>query len=264
VKEEFTFHIDHPPNRVRRMLEEAALATPGVLRDPAPDSRTVAYDGISVRYALFFWIEEYGPVARIRNRFMTRVYYHAKRHGLKWPTPQRELLHYEGPVVEAARTVSADGCAEKLKALPAFAVLPDESIEALAHAASLLHYGEDEWIMRVGEKEQGLHVLTEGEVAIAIEDTEGNEQEITHLGKGDVFGETGLFSRPISVVNATALTDVELLLIPHRAMNDIISKQPRFAAEMSTLIEERKKLIRRAQPEDLPPTPVPSVDGKAA
>jgi small-conductance mechanosensitive channel/CRP-like cAMP-binding protein len=263
VSEGFDLHIDNLPNKVHHVFKEAALATPRVLADPAPEVRTISYAGISVHYDVFFWIADYGPVANIRNEFMTRAYYHAKRHGLKWPTPQHELFYYDGPAVDAAQAVTAKKLSELLKTLPSFAVLADEAIEVLAGAAELLDYGQNEQIVCEGEKERGIYVLTRGRVSISSVDSDGQEHEITQMSVGDFFGETGLFGRAISSVTVTALEDVEVLLIPHRAMNNVINKYPRFAQEMSHLIGERRNLIRHAQRSGASLLPVRSRDGKA-
>lgn len=264
VREGFDLHIDNMPTTVHRVFMEAALATPRVLADPAPEVRTISYDGVSVHYDVFFWIADYGPVARVRTDFMTRAYYFAKRSGLKWPIPQRELFHYDGPAVAAAQAITTEKMSERLKALPAFAALTDEVLKLLASSAELLDYGQGEQIVRVGEKERGIYVITHGRVSISSEDMHGQEYEITQLTIGDFFGETGLFGRAISPITVAALQDVEVLRIPHGAMNDVINKHPPFAQAMSALIEERRKLIRRTQPTESNHSVVHPANGKAS
>jgi small-conductance mechanosensitive channel len=247
--EEFDFHVKHPPNQVLRMLYDAALDTPGVLADPEPDPRTVSYDGYSIHYKIFMWVEDYGPVQRVRNRFVTSVYYHAQRQGLTWMRREQHLFHFDGLQVDSQNAVTVERRARRLRALPAFDVLPEEAVEDLASQARLLEYGEGEPIMRKGEREQGLYVILNGHVSLAIQDDQGLTRELSQLHSGDVFGETGLFSRAISSYDTTALSDVELLRIPHRAVNEVINVQPRFANELSTLLESRRKLL------EVPTTP---------
>src|SRR5262249_38515261 len=47
-----SFGYHHPPNQIRRMLLETALATPGVVHDPAPHIRITgyAYDKFAINY----------------------------------------------------------------------------------------------------------------------------------------------------------------------------------------------------------------------
>jgi hypothetical protein len=46
-------------------------------------------------------------------------------------------------------------------------------------------------------------------------------------------------------------------------MNDVINTHPRFAQEMSTVIEERKKLLHHTQPSEADHTSAHSGNGKA-
>lgn len=263
VREGFDLHRDNPPTRVHQTLKAAALATPRVLAEPAPKVRTISFDGISVHYDVFFWIADYGPVADIRSDFLTRVYYFARRSGLIWPVPERQLYHYDGPATDAARATTPEKLAQAFKTLPSFAVLSDEAIASLARAATVLDYGKDEQILRAKGQERGIYVLTAGRVSLSTAGQTGREREITQLAPGDFFGETGLFSRPLSAVDVVALTDVQLLLIPHNAMTEIINRHPRFAQEMSAIIEERKRLLRRAKSLEEPLARVDSGNGPA-
>jgi small-conductance mechanosensitive channel len=250
IRQVLDFHRDSPPTRVHAALKEAALNTPGVLADAAPRVRTKSYDDVAIQYEVLFWISDYGQVRNIESDFMTRTYYVARRHGLRWPTPEHHLRHYDGLSVDAATVVTAEKLAANFKTVPSLSVLSEEAISSMAHASKMLVYGQGEPIVRKGEQEHGIYVLTNGRVALCTVGEDGEEREVTQLSAGDFFGETGLFSRAISTINVTALTDVELLLIPHRAMTEAINRHPRFAQEMNVLIEERKKLLSGANTVD--------------
>lgn len=249
VKEEIDFHIDNPPNLVRRILEETALDTPGVLSEPAPDARTAAYDGLSIRYKIFFWIEDYGPVAHIRNRFLTRLYYRARRAELRWSTPRREVHFYRGDDLERSDTEMAQGRRNQLQGIAAFAMLPAEAVDRLADAALLVRYGADETIVREGEKQQGVFVLLQGSAMIQGGGPGESRRQLLPLQEGDLFGETGLFGRAVSGATVVAQEDAQVLLIPRSEMLSVIGAHQRFAEEMNVLIEERRRALRRMERE---------------
>lgn len=246
VVEEFTFHIDSPPNQVRRVLEACALSTPGVLADPAPDARTVGYEDHRIRYKIMFWIEDYGPVAHVRNRFMTRIYYQARRQGLKWPAPTHAHFHFAGTTMDTDTAATDETKRAALRAVSLFAELTDPEIETLAAAAEQLDFGQDETILHTGESERGIYLLHQGSAVIQIADLTEAEEAIAQLSEGDFFGETGLFGRSLSAVSVVAQDDVRVLFLPRQAMTDVVEAHSYVAAEMNALIQARKKQLDRA------------------
>ena len=69
----------------------------GILLEPEPEVFTLNYEDSAVSYEVKLFIRDYGDVERIRERFMTRVWYAAKRNNLTIPFPIRTVYNYHGP-----------------------------------------------------------------------------------------------------------------------------------------------------------------------
>ncbi|NBQ89719.1 MAG: mechanosensitive ion channel family protein, partial [Betaproteobacteria bacterium] len=78
-----TFEIglsyDDPPNRVKTVLTELLLSTPGVLGEPGPLVRTVNYADFSVIYRVIFSVARQEELHAVRDAIMTRLWYVIRR-----------------------------------------------------------------------------------------------------------------------------------------------------------------------------------------
>jgi hypothetical protein len=108
------FSYNDPPNLARQVLKTTALET-------------------IVTYEVKFFIRDYGEIEQIRERFMTRVWYAAKRSNLSIPFPIRTLYHYHGPSSQKKRLATKFN--ESLQAIPAY--VPINREEAQQSTASL-------------------------------------------------------------------------------------------------------------------------------
>ena len=82
---EFELSFDHPPEMVKKLLEQAGAATPRVLKNPAPEGRLVKYDDHAVIYAIRLWVADYAPVPVIKSDYHCVFWYLAKRNKLIFP-----------------------------------------------------------------------------------------------------------------------------------------------------------------------------------
>ena len=83
----------------------------------------------------------------------------------------------------------------------------------------------------------------EAEVSMTSEDSV-REQEIAQLVPGDFFGESALSGKNISPVSVTAISDLELLVLPIEVMQTALERSTRLRQEFGVVIETRRKAIR--------------------
>ncbi len=70
---------------------------------------------------------------------------------------------------------------------------PDEILENFLAHCHRRRYPKKSIIIYAGDKSDVLYYITEGSVAVFIEDEDGREIVLTYLSAGDFFGEMGLF-----------------------------------------------------------------------
>jgi small-conductance mechanosensitive channel len=246
------FSYNDPPNLARQVLKTTALETKGILLEPEPEVYTLNYEDSAVSYEVKFFIRDYGDVERIRERFMTRVWYAAKRNNLTIPFPIRTVYNYHGP---SSQQKGIDKkFSESLQAIPAFVPINRE-YESLAPATSgiaLQHFAAGEKVIRQGQVGQALYIIVAGLALMSSRNLDGHEREILSLRNGEFFGEMSLFSGEPSMVTVVASNDLEVMKISAATVHQMIDRQPSFAREIGQILEIRRAAIQEGSQ---PPAP---------
>jgi small-conductance mechanosensitive channel len=238
------FSYNDPPNLARQVLKSTALETKGILLDPEPDVFTLAYEDSSVSYEVKFFIRDYGDIEQIRERFMTRVWYAAKRNNLTIPFPIRTVYNFHGPTSQQKGI--AKKFSESLEAIPAYVPLNREqqSVSPASSGISLQHFAAGEKVIRQGQVGNELYIIVAGQALMSTRGENGDDLELLSLRNGEFFGEMGLFSGEPSVVTISASNDLEVMKISAAVVNQMIDRQPSFAREIGQILEIRRLAIQ--------------------
>ena len=238
------FSYDDPPNKVKRVMRETALATTGVLEKPAPIIQTISYDDSSIGYNVKLFLADYDKVPQIRDEFMTRVWYAAERNNLNIPFPIRTVYH-NPPVTTSSEDV-VNGYLAQMRELPSFANVREDILLQLAGSATDRYFGEGEKAIAQGMSAREFYLIISGKASVTIKpDSSLPEQEIARLSDGDFFGESALSGNSISSVSVTALSDLKLLVLPIDQMQQALEHSTRLRQEIGSVIEVRRKAIAR-------------------
>ncbi|MFN5192973.1 MAG: cyclic nucleotide-binding domain-containing protein [Cyanobacteriota bacterium] len=240
------FSYNDPPNLARQVLKTTALETKGILLDPQPDVFTLDYSDHSVTYEVKFFIRDYGDIEQIRERFMTRVWYAAKRSGLSIPFPIRTLYHFHGPT--SLQKGIAKKFSDSLQAIPSYVPINrDEDARTPADSGiALQHFAAGEKVIRQGQQDNELYIIVTGRATMLKRFESGVELELLSLKSGEFFGEMSLFSGEPSSVTIAASNDLEVMKISAQVVNRMIDRQPSFAREIGQILEIRRLAIQEA------------------
>jgi CRP-like cAMP-binding protein len=107
--------------------------------------------------------------------------------------------------------------------LSLFGSLDAEQINRLAGVCTLSKFLPGEVIFREGEKGDEMHLLLEGEVAIARAESKAPVGVVT---KGECLGEMSLLTASAHSATATARTPVETAVLGHRDLTDLVRLRP--------------------------------------
>ncbi len=241
------FSYNDPPNLAKQVLKRTALETPGILLEPEPLVFTLGYDDSAVTYEVKFFIQDYGELEEIRDRFMTRVWYAAQRNGLSIPFPIRTLYHFHGPTSQE-KTISKK-FTESLQSLPSFVPLDkdQEKLQVPSEGIALHHFATGEKVLRQGQTNNALYIIVSGQAVMTTTDVEGRSREVLSLKAGEFFGEMTLFSGEPGIVTITAVHDLEVMMMSATVVNQMIDRQPSFAREIGQILEIRRRAIQDVQ-----------------
>ncbi|MCC0176110.1 mechanosensitive ion channel [Waterburya agarophytonicola K14] len=240
------FSYDDPPNKVKRVMKQTALATKGVLEKPEPVIQTISYDDSSIGYRVKLFLSDYDKVPMIRDEFMTRVWYAAERNGLNIPFPIRTLYHNPPTKINSAKVI--EEYLQQLHNFPSFASAGGDILAKLAQVATGRAFGEGEKAIAQGDRTEGIYIIVNGQALVTIRaENFVREQEVARLVSGDFFGESALSGKDISPVTVTALSDLEVLILPIETLQIALEQNTRLRQEIGMVMETRRKAIAMTQ-----------------
>ena len=152
-----------------------------------------------------------------------------------------DLHLYDEPSVKDGRwrpAASAESLAA-LQQLDNLSRLPVDELRTFAPLCVLRAFEADETIVTERSTARVLFIVVQGSVIVSRMDAVGHDVLLSLLGRGDVFGEGGLFGSRFRRTTAKAETRVILLQISYDEFKPLMAKTPRFAAQLRRAYRER-------------------------
>jgi small-conductance mechanosensitive channel len=239
---EMGFSYDDPPNRVKEVMLDLMRTTPGVLADPAPLVRTVAYADFSINYRLIFSVESQADLPEVRDAVMTRLWYVIRREGLNIPFPTA-LEYGPGETPSPPEPTPADWLREHPRFKP-----------ALEHGApAIVSFANGETAQGPDRSFQGFALVVAGRALLMADDASGGAVQIGELGPGECFGESLTAGGAAEKISVVADGDLRVLVFSDTAIDDLLNKHPALASEIGDALEARRQaaLAARKRPDKL-------------
>lgn len=245
VKIRVGFEFDAPPNKVKHMLSEVARTTEGILATPPVDIRVIAFGQYLIEYEARFFITELDSLPQIRSRFLTRVWYAARRAGIHIPYPVQSI--YKTEVAPTQRSERVPDTHAAIGSHELFSTLSPEDLLELEHSARILTYAIGERIVREADEGRSLYVLLDGVCSVSVKGSDGKEVSITELRKGDIFGEMSVLTGEPRSATVTALTDVTASVISRAKIAGLLQRnaplQEAFASYIAKRADSTKAIL---------------------
>jgi thioredoxin reductase (NADPH) len=125
-----------------------------------------------------------------------------------------------------------------------FPTLEPAEIERLRRFGETRTYGAGERLVTTGEPSPGMLVILSGEVAVTQHNVLGRNEPIVTHGAGGFMGELAQLSGRPSLVDASATTPVETLVIPSLRLRDVLVAEAELGERiMRALILRRVGLL---------------------
>lgn len=125
-----------------------------------------------------------------------------------------------------------------------FPKLGPEEIERLRRFGAIRQYRAGERLIGTGEISPGMFVIVSGEISVKRRDPFGHLAPILEEGPGDFLAEVGQLSGGPALVDAHAIADVEVLVVPSERLRNVIVVEAELGEKiMRALILRRVSLI---------------------
>jgi CRP/FNR family transcriptional regulator, dissimilatory nitrate respiration regulator len=119
-----------------------------------------------------------------------------------------------------------------LERVPLFSSLHPVTLQHIAEAAIPVSATRGKVILKPGDTCDGFFVVVYGRIAVALRSDNGAEKVIELLGTGQALGLAALFAETRSRIEARAISDSKLLLIPREFVHAELAGNCAFARSL--------------------------------
>ncbi len=244
----FTIHVEphHSPERVKKVLLNAAMATEGVENDPPPATRflglTAGMTGQSESWAAnylisTFW-KDYGMKFAHNEAIWLNVWSHLRHAGIRHIITRQDVsMVFQGIAPKKEKMSNALAV---LKEMDIFRPFPEEAKRHLSERMKSYWYPSGEMLVRQGDAGDSLFIIVEGVLGVWTKTEDGRSIEIARLGAGNFFGEMALLTGEPRTATVVAITDATLFEITKEDIFPIIEKRSDITWAISEVLSERK------------------------
>jgi CRP/FNR family cyclic AMP-dependent transcriptional regulator len=121
-----------------------------------------------------------------------------------------------------------------LKNVPLLTELNDKTLKSIIRESRQVSYTKGKLIMKEGDQSVVFHIILDGSVVIVK-----NGEQISRLGKGEFFGEMGLFTGRPRSADVVALEPTKCLALTAWAFRSYLRHNPTIAFEVIRTLAER-------------------------
>jgi CRP-like cAMP-binding protein len=119
--------------------------------------------------------------------------------------------------------------AELLGKTELFGSLGDADREAIAGRMRRTQFEADQMIFSRGDPGRDIYLVLEGRIRLSILSSDGRELSFAHAGPGNIFGEIAALDGGERTAGATAITRVQAMSLPQRALLELIENNAKVA-----------------------------------
>lgn len=226
----------YPPKMIKRLLNQAALSTEGVIHDIRPDIFLVKYNDFSVDYRMRFFINDYSKAPIIKTAVMEKIWYVFNRNDVVIPFPIRDVyMKKEKPLFTEEEMLSILGKIDFLQDLD------KEGLMDVASRLKLMLYFAGEVILRQGDTGDTFYILKSGTVEVSATNEKGEMFLKKNLDSGTFFGEISVLTGEPRTATIEAVTDVELLMLNKADFEHLLNTYSNMDEKISQKIVFRQK-----------------------
>jgi CRP/FNR family cyclic AMP-dependent transcriptional regulator len=110
-----------------------------------------------------------------------------------------------------------------------FGPLDDPDRTAIATRMRRVAFDPDQMIFSRGDPGREIYLVLEGRIRLSILSSDGRELSFAHAGPGSIFGEIATLDGGERTAGATAISRVQAMALPQRAMLELIENNPKVA-----------------------------------
>ena len=237
IRMDIGLEYDAPPSLVERVLIEAALDCPMVLRKPAPDVFLTEFGNSTVTYQLRFWLGDHANYNPANSQIRTTLWYALRRNKIAIPYPIQQQIFIKKP---APHTEDRDLIRESIRKAVFAPALSPAQLEEIVGRSKIVRFGKGERIIRQEAEAAGpMYVIVSGRAEVLVE-SNGRSTSVAMLGPDDCIGEISVLTGEKRTATILALEDCLAVEVDKETLAPIISASPELLESLSELLAQRR------------------------
>lgn len=128
---------------------------------------------------------------------------------------------------------------EFLANVPIFENLSLEKLQPLGEKMRSRKYQRGEVVFHQDDPGDRMHIIVQGRVRISLDSDDGREKDVALLQTGECFGEMALLDGSNRSAKATAVEEIETLVLMRDDFLDFIKEYPEVATHTTALLTNR-------------------------
>lgn len=247
----FTIHVDpsHPPERVKKVLLDAALSTQGISKRIPPATRflglTAGMTGQSeswaANYLMSIYVEDYGKKFAHNEMIWLNVWTHLKQAGIRHIMERHEVQMSLIKPREDRKEDKDGGRLAILKRISIFKPFSNEDKAYISKRMKSHYFRPEQEVVRQGDDGDSLFIIAEGALSIRVLSRSGDKDiEVARLGTGNFVGEMALLTGEPRTATIVAISDTHLFEITKEHIYPLIKRQPEISRRLSEVLTKRK------------------------
>jgi CRP/FNR family cyclic AMP-dependent transcriptional regulator len=110
-----------------------------------------------------------------------------------------------------------------------FGSLDQQDRTAIAGRMRRTQFDADQMIFSRGDPGREIYLVIEGRIRLSVLSSDGRELSFDHAGPGHVFGEIATLDGGERTAGATAISRVQAMALPQKALMELIENHPKVA-----------------------------------
>jgi CRP/FNR family transcriptional regulator, cyclic AMP receptor protein len=110
-----------------------------------------------------------------------------------------------------------------------FGTLSESDRVVIAGRMQRVRFEANQMIFSRGDSGREIYLVVEGRIRLSVFSNDGREVSFDNAGPGNIFGEIAALDGGERTASATAITRVEAMVLPQRALIELLESNPRFA-----------------------------------
>lgn len=253
-----SFAASAPPNQVKQLLRQVAMDVEEIDKTVPLAIVILSIDRDAAVYLIRIPVLDYFAAPRIVDQLLTLIWYASRRQKLQLAGASRTLTMSQ---LETAQP-DADRAHVVLSKAVGLGNLDSEILEQIAESSRLLAYGSGETILRRDAALPGLCLIVSGHVELKLFG-DFERPPLLRLSPGELFGEDALVGVAVSTMTATAISDCEIVVMTHAAVQTLVQRAPHNAREISHVGRERLATAQASARRPPPDGSAPNARGAA-